>query len=375
MRNIGLDLGARKINFCEVQDGKVVREGSVSGIEKLEEILGVNAVTARVAFEAGYGAWHVASLLKKWGHEPVMIDTTRSKQMGVGQHKRKNDKLDAKTNAICLERGFIARAHILSEPRQQLRMYLRVRAQLVQTRAKFIAMTRRLLAEEGLSMKRQDAEHFDKALSAVPLTESLRLILHPLREQLRLLTVQIATLDKQIQQLADKESAVERLMTVPGICTLAACAFVSVIDQPERFKHAHQVESYLGLVPSEHSTGGKTRLGGINKAGNSYLRKLLVQSAWVTMRSKQDDPLTAWARSLSERRKKRIAVVAVARRLAGILWAMWKKKTVYDPPSVGRPQIRQSEQLIAAAMNKAKKKRHANLRKWEKLLQQPEAMS
>ena len=94
------------------------------------------------------------------------------------------------------------------------------------------------------------------------------------------------------------------------------------------FKKAHQLESYLGLVPSEDSSGGKRRLGGISKRGNPYMRALLVQSAWCILRLRDtSDPIKAWADSLAERRGKRVAVVAIARRLAGVLWAMWRDGT------------------------------------------------
>ena len=130
-----------------------------------------------------------------------------------------------------------------------------------------------------------------------------------------------------------------------------AAAFVSVIDKADRFKSAHQVESYLGLVPREDTTGGKQRLGRITKAGNRYVRALLVQAAWCILRQRKDDPLTLWGKAIEQRRTKRIAVVAVARRLAGVLWAMWRKDTVYDPVIIGRATaqgVKQQAQTTAA---------------------------
>jgi hypothetical protein len=113
---------------------------------------------------------------------------------------------------------------------------------------------------------------------------------------------------------------------------IIAASFVSVIDDAKRFRRAHQVESYVGLVPSEDSSGGKRRVGAITKQGNCYLRAMLVQGAWVILRnSSKDDPLRQWGEALSERRGKRIAVIAMARRLIGILWAIWRDDTVYDP--------------------------------------------
>jgi transposase len=132
------------------------------------------------------------------------------------------------------------------------------------------------------------------------------------------------------------------LCTVPGVGALVAGSFVSVVDDAKRFRDAHSVESYLGLVPSEHSSGGsKQRLGAITKHGNCYARAMLVQAAWSLMtRGPLDDPMRRWAQAVAERRGKRIAVIALARRLVGVLWAMWRDNTAYDPALAGRASVR-----------------------------------
>ena len=104
---------------------------------------------------------------------------------------------------------------------------------------------------------------------------------------------------------------------------------ISVVDDPGRFRRAHQLQAYLGLVPSEN-TSGKRKLGAITKQGNGYLRSLLVQAAWSVMRQRRSDPLKAWGQALAKRGGKRVAAVAVARRLAGILFAMWRDMSAYD---------------------------------------------
>jgi transposase len=153
---------------------------------------------------------------------------------------------------------------------------------------------------------------------------------------------------------------VAQLTTVPGVGPIVAAQFVSVIDEARRFRNAHQVECYLGLVPSEDTTGGKRRLGAITKHGNSYLRALLVQAAWSILRlPARTDPLQRWALAVATRRGKRIAIVALARRLAGVLWALWRDDTVYDPElaaRVGARGLRKAAQNIeyrAAALEHA----------------------
>jgi hypothetical protein len=166
-----------------------------------------------------------------------------------------------------------------------------------------------------------------------------------------------------------------RLMTVPCVGSVVAAGFVSVIDDAGRFRNAHQVESYLGLVPSEDSTGGRRRLGAISKAGNPYLRSLLVEASWTLLRKKDGDPLSRWARQVARRRGPRIAVVALARRLAGVLWAVWRDDTVYDPQRVGlksaegvsrHAQEREFQaQALRAAADKAAKRIRLARRKLE----------
>jgi hypothetical protein len=118
-----------------------------------------------------------------------------------------------------------------------------------------------------------------------------------------------------------------------------------VVDDAKRFRRAHQVEAYLGLVPSEH-TSVQRRLGSITKQGNSYLRALLVQAAWCILRSRGQDPLALWAKAIAQRRGKRIAVVALARRLAGVLWAMWRDGTVYDTQRLVHAAVRGLQQQV-----------------------------
>jgi transposase len=165
------------------------------------------------------------------------------------------------------------------------------------------------------------------------------------------------------------EPAMTNLATVPGGALVVSASFVSVIDDARRFRRAHELESYLGLVPSERSSGGRQRLGGISKAGNTHLRALLVQAAWCLLRRPRDaDPLVRWAQMVAERRGKRIAVVALARRLAGVLWALWRDDTVYDPARVGHASAAglkaqaQNVEFRAAAMTRATRKAASRMR-------------
>jgi hypothetical protein len=169
--------------------------------------------------------------------------------------------------------------------------------------------------------------------------------------------------------MSQAEPVIARLTTAPGVGIIVAAILVSVIDDAKRFSNAHQVESYLGLVPSEDTTGGRQRLGSITKHGNAYARSMLVQAAWAILRmSPSSDPLARWGHAVVERRGKRIGVIALARRLAGILWAMWKTDTVYEAARVGMASARgvaqhaQSLEVQADAMKRAAAKDRARCR-------------
>ena len=130
-------------------------------------------------------------------------------------------------------------------------------------------------------------------------------------------------------------------MTVPGVGPLTAVVFVATVDQVARFRNAHQLESYLGLVPREWSSSETQRKGSITKAGNTRMRWLLVEAAWCILRRKKKPEtvqLRDWADRIALRRGSHVAAVALARRLAGILYAMWRDHTDVRPESDRAPR-------------------------------------
>ena len=195
------------------------------------------------------------------------------------------------------------------------------------------------------------------------LEPELSYLVEPLVTLLDGINDQLRESEERLAKLCHAEPVVALLTTAPGVGTVVSACFVSVVDEARRFTHAHQLESYLGLVPREATTGGKRRLGGITKQGNSYLRALLIQAAWTILRtSDKNDPLYLWGKAVAERRGKRIAVVAVARRLTGVLWAMWRDDAVYDAEhlanrgSNGLQRAVQALEYRQEALKKAAKK-------------------
>jgi transposase len=160
--------------------------------------------------------------------------------------------------------------------------------------------------------------NFLATVTRAELRPEIRTTIDPLVSALQRICVELARTNQRLEELARQEPTIEKLTTAPSVGLVVATAFVSVVDEARRFQRAHQLESYLGLVPREASTGGKRKLGSITKPGISYMRQLLVQSASGILRVGQaDDPLRQWGHELVARRGRKIAVVALARRLAG----------------------------------------------------------
>jgi transposase len=285
MRSVALDLGAKKIAYCEVAEGQVVERRTVRALGDLSVLLGPNTRKARVAIEACREAWHVHDELTGWGHDVLLVDTTRVAKLGVGQHGRKTDRVDAEVLARAVESGHIPRAHVLSPARRALRMQISVRRALVETRSQYITSIRGLLRAEGAKLAACETEVFVARFGEADIKDDVRELCAPLIALLTALEPQLATVEKKVQQLAAREPVTELLMTAPGV----------------------------GVA------------------------------AWGILRLRTSDPLKTWAEALAERRGKRVAVIALARRLAGVLWALWRDGTVYDPAAIGKASARGTE--------------------------------
>jgi transposase len=155
-------------------------------------------------------------------------------------------------------------------------------------------------------------------------------VLGPLLRTVTALSTELRALDAQLEQQAAADPVVARLRTVPGVGPIVALSVRAFIDDVARFPDAAHVSAALGLVPREDSSAERRQRGHISKAGPSEVRSLLIQAAWVCWRTCRQGPLRAWTDQLAARRGKRIAVVALARRLSRILFAIWRDQTVFE---------------------------------------------
>jgi transposase len=365
MRSVGLDLGARHIAFCEVRGGVVIEKRSFRRLSELAAVLGAGSQPARVGFEACREGWLVHDRLQEWGHEPLMLDTTRVRRIGIGQHGRKNDAIDAEVIALAVDRGEVPLAHVLSPTRRKLREKLSIRSELVDMRARQVVVIRGLARAAGTPLPSSATSTFLKHAKNAKLDAATCALIAPLIATLEVAEAQLASVDAELAILVADDPMVTLCTSAPGVGLVVAATYISVLDDAKRFRNADAVASYFGLAPSEATTGGpnKRRLGGITKQGNTHARSMLVQAAWQIVRAgAKEDPLRIWATQLAARRGKKVAAIALARRLATLLWAMCRDGTFYDAAMLARDSAKeirsaaeQSEHVANSLANVARK--------------------
>lgn len=334
MDTIGLDLHKRESQLCVLtEEGEVIERRIVTSRERFTAMLGERP-RARILLEASTESEWVARHLEALGHEVIVADPNFAPMYATRRRGVKTDRRDARTLAEAGRLGAYRRAHRASDAQRHVRAELAVRDALIRTRTRYVALTKALVRRDGLRLPSGKPAHTDAKLAALPLSPALAAELAPLRALWAPVNTQIAAADARLEQVAAGDPVVAQLMTTPGIGPVTAVAFVATLDDVTRFAGAHQVAAYLGLTPREYSSGEQQRRGRISKTGNPRMRWLLVEAAWRVLRTTDPAaaPLRAWAERIAQRRGRSIAAVALARRLAGILYAMWRDGTDYRAP-------------------------------------------
>ena len=239
--------------------------------------------------------------------------------------KQKTDRLDAALLLQLLLEDRFPRVWVPSPENRDLRQLLWHRHRLVQMRTRIMNQLQAVAMNEAVRRKKALWNKSGRAqLESLPLAPWAARRRHDLLELLDRLNPRIEELSAAVEQQAQQRPEVLRLMTHPGVGPITALAFVLIIDSAERFACGKQIASYVGLIPCEDSSADRRRLGHITKQGNTLLRFLLVEAAQAAVRRDPD-----WRRRYSHlamRRERRIAKVAMARKLAvGLYWMMRKE--------------------------------------------------
>jgi transposase len=333
MDTIGIDLHKRESQLCILtEDGELIEQRIATTRDRLTAVLG-RRPPSRVLLEASTESEWVARHVEALGHEVIVADPGFAPMYATRSRRVKTDKRDARTLCEACKLGAYRAVHRASDAQRHVRAELAVRDAVVRTRTRYVAVIKALVRRDGLRLAQGEPERTAAKVAAlVGASPELCAELAPLVALLAPLNAAIAAADERLAAIVAGDAVVARLTSAVGVGPVTAVAFVAALDDVTRFTSAHQVMADLGLVPSERSSGERQHRGRITKAGSPRVRWLLVEAAWRILRSR--DPaaagLKAWAERIALRRGQRVAVVALARRLAGILYAMWRDGRVYQ---------------------------------------------
>jgi len=338
MEHVGIDLHTNTSQICIItESGDRIERGIRTTRERFVAVFG-GRPRALIVIEASTESEWVARCLEDLGHEVVVADPNFSPMYLTRTRRVKTDRRDARALAEACRLRAYRPAHRCSDNARHIRGVLAVRDALVRTRSRYISLIRALLRGHGFRVRSGGSGSLVARISELELPEQLHDQIAPSLAIMEPLNNQILECDRMLDDLVTDDERMNRLCSVPGVGPVTAAAFVAVVDDVGRFRSAHQLEAYLGLVPRESSSAERQQKGRITKLGNSRVRWLLVQAAWVILRRPrpETEALREWAARIAARRGARVAVVALARRLAGILYAMTRDSTSYDPQLLGK---------------------------------------
>jgi transposase len=333
---IGLDLGDRYSHLVVLDSkGEVTEATRIPTTEPAMRRWFARIERARVALEVGTHSRWVSRLLEELGQEVIVANARKVRLIYGGDHK--TDRLDAEALARLarLDPALLHGIEHRGEQAHQDLAVIRAREVLIRTRTRLINHVRGAVKSAGVRLPRSSAASFHhKAAEALP--EGLQPALKPLLDQLEQITRQIRDYDRQIGTLSAERYPETRLLAqVAGVGPITSLAFILTLEDPDRFKSSRAVGPYLGLSPRTDQSGDQDPQCRITKAGNSMVRRLLVQAAHYQLGPfGPDTDLRRWGLARAERGgkiAKRKAVIAVARKLAVLLHRLWVTAEVYEP--------------------------------------------
>jgi transposase len=334
-RTVGLDLGDRYSHYCIVtRRGDCMEEGRIQSTEAALRKQFGNEEPLRIALEAGTHSPWVSRLLEQLGHQVIVANTRKIR--AITSSESKNDRNDAEKLArfAAFDPRLLSPIQHRGLERQQDLNLLRTRSVLVRARTMLVNALRGLVKNAGQRLPACSTESFPvKSRAAIP--AELKLACDPLIDQVEQLNLSIRELDKQVVQLDKKYPEIAILRTVPGVGPVVAACYVLTLGSAHTIHDSRQAGAYLGLRPRQSQSGDSDPQENISRAGNTYLRSLLVQSAqYILGRFGPDSALRRWGLKLAAsggKRGKKRAIVAVARKLAVMLHSIWRNRKPFQP--------------------------------------------
>lgn len=329
----GLDISLNNTAICVVnQDGDVIRESEVPtepvAISQYLKATGLSM--ERVGLEAGgLTPWLCHELLAAdW---PAICIETRHAKAAMQAQQVKTDRNDARGLAHIMRTGWFKEVHVKSHVSQKLRVLLGNRRCLLDKRLDIDSQIRGTLKVFGLKTGKVTRGKYEQRIRELVQDDpELQAYIFPMLEVRHHLVQQCNVLEKMILDCVKKDEICGLFMTIPGVGPLTALAFKTFVDRPERFRHSKAVGAAVGLTPRKYASGEVDYDGHITKCGNVFLRSHLFEAAKVMLGRGKPNPLKAWGLRVAKRSSKKKACVAVARRLAVIMHAMWRDGTVFE---------------------------------------------
>ncbi|WP_041522997.1 IS110 family RNA-guided transposase [Gilvimarinus agarilyticus] len=330
---LGIDLAKQSFQLHGVDTGgKTVLKKRLSRKDLYSFIAQLPACT--IGIEACGGANHWVRVFEKFGHTVHMIAPQFVKPY---VKSNKNDAADAEAICEAVQRPSMRFVPAKSLEQQDIQSLHRIRSQAVARRTAQANQIRGLLMEYGLIIP-QGIAYVRKSIPLIledadnELTVMFRELLANLYDEMVHLDARIKTLEIKLESLCVQNEDCQRLLGIPGVGLLSATAMVASIGDISVFKNGRELAAWLGLVPRQHSTGGKPTLLGISKRGDTYLRTLLIHGGRTVVRvaNKHEDKRSTWVTQLEGRRGKNISAVAVANKNARVAWALLSKKSTYQ---------------------------------------------
>lgn len=337
---IGVDLAKTVFEIAERPAGETIRRRRLTR-GQFERYLQHEA-PAHVVMEACGSAHHWARVARAAGHRVSLLPPQRVRP--YVNHHRKTDRTDAAALLEAIRNPDIHPVAPKSVAQQELLALHRIRQQWMKSRTARINAIRGILHEFGLPMGRgpQTACRTARQWAAdptSPVPPAVRLALELTVSEIQALDERVVQVERQMRHLAAEDPVVQRLEEIPGIGLLTATALVASVGHIHAFRNGRRLASWLGLTPREHSSGGRRRLGAISKAGDVYLRMLLTHGARALLRAAQyharrGRELTAlqrWACTLAQRCGYNKATIALANKLARVVWVVWARDVAFHP--------------------------------------------
>ena len=326
-----------KVHVCGIDIGKTVfhlvglsKEGHIVTKKRFSRkqlvTFTVNQPDCLIGIEACPGAHYLALVLLKQGHD---VKHMPAEYVRPFVKSNKNDYVDAEAIAEAVQRPTMRFVPVKNEAQLDLQALHRVRDRWIGRKTAVINQLRGFLLEHGITvaagpahLKRQIPSILEDAENL--LSPRMRTLLLELRNEWAKLEEQIDTANREFAEVAKKDAACRRLLTIPGIGPLTATALIAAIGNGGAFHKSRDLAAWIGLVPRQHSTGGRTRLLGISKRGDPYLRRLFVHGGRAVLsRVKRDaHQFGSWLDRLEARSPRNVAIVAMANKIVRIAWAV-----------------------------------------------------